>query len=98
LAEDLAVEAVQTMAELMRNPTTPAHVRAALADKLLDRGIGKVAQALDVNQTTSFSEDFEAFVRRLNDKHDVAAQRLQDEAAVDIIEVDFEALERREGG
>ena len=53
-----------------------------------------VAQALDVNQTTLFSEDFEACVRRLNDKHDVAAQRLQDEAAADIIEVDFEALER----
>jgi hypothetical protein len=78
-----------SMAAALRMPTV-----AAIAKELLDRGVGKPNQSIDLNQTHSFSEDFEAFIRRLNDKSDTQAQRIQDDAAAQVITVDFEALEK----
>ena len=94
-ASDLALSALIKALEVETAKDEPnPQIVTMLADRIMNRGLGKPGQSIDVNQTTSFPEDFESFIRRLNDKNDVAAQRLQIEAAADVEYVDFEALER----
>ena len=56
MAQDLAVEAMRSMAEL--NSATPTQICADCAAKIRGHGIGRIVQAIDVNRITSFGEDF----------------------------------------
>lgn len=51
LAQDYGDKAVATLAEIMGDAAQPAAARVAAADKLLDRGYGKAAQAIAVSGT-----------------------------------------------
>lgn len=46
LARQHTVEAVTTLAEIMRNPKQPAAARARACETLLDRGYGRAEQAI----------------------------------------------------
>lgn len=48
LATAYTEEAVQTLAEVMRDKETPAQARVAAANALLDRGYGKPRQELEI--------------------------------------------------
>jgi hypothetical protein len=50
-AREHSGEAVETLAQIMRNPKAPAAARIAAASALLDRGYGKPLQAVDANNT-----------------------------------------------
>jgi hypothetical protein len=47
LAQSYSVAAIETLAAIMKNGRTPAAVRVAAAQALLDRGYGKPVQAVE---------------------------------------------------
>lgn len=98
-ASVIAIQALRTAldAEMAKENPNPATL-TMIARELLDRGVGKPNQTVDLNQTHSFSEEFEGLIRRLNDKSDRNAQALQDREADAVITVDFEELKRRQIG
>jgi hypothetical protein len=49
LARQYTNEAIETLADIMRNSNEPARARAAAAEALLDRGWGKARQQLEGN-------------------------------------------------
>jgi hypothetical protein len=49
IASQYAAEAIDVLAEIMRDPESPAAARVAAADKLLDRAYGKPRQELEVS-------------------------------------------------
>jgi hypothetical protein len=50
-AREHSAEALETLAQIMRNPKAPATARIAAASALLDRGYGKPLQTVDANNT-----------------------------------------------
>lgn len=48
-AQAFTVDALSTLAEIMRSPEHPAAARVSAASALLDRGHGKPTQSLDVD-------------------------------------------------
>jgi hypothetical protein len=52
IARKYTVEAIKTLAQMMRNKKTPPAARVAAANALLDRGYGKPPQALNVSGDT----------------------------------------------
>jgi hypothetical protein len=51
LARTYTNEAVETLAEIMRNEKSPPAARVAAANGLLDRGYGKPPQALECSSS-----------------------------------------------
>jgi hypothetical protein len=49
IAQEYTAEAIDVLAEIMRDPESPAAARVAAADKLLDRAYGKPRQELEVS-------------------------------------------------
>ena len=58
MAQGLAVEAMLSMADLIRDLATPPQICADRAAKIRGHGSGRIDQAIDVNRITSFGEDF----------------------------------------
>ncbi len=58
-------EAIRVLLAIVSDTTAPASARIAAAAALLDRGHGKAARALQVDQRVSFAQEFEEFIRRL---------------------------------
>src|SRR5947207_1194539 len=58
VAREYTVEAVETLAAIMRNQQSPAGARADAAGKLLDRGWGKPRQEIDatISDGTSLAD------------------------------------------
>ena len=50
-AREHSGEAIETLAQIMRNPKAPAAARISAACALLDRGYGKPLQTVDANNT-----------------------------------------------
>jgi len=50
-AREHSSEAIETLAQIMRNPRAPATARIAAASALLDRGYGRPLQTVDANNT-----------------------------------------------
>ena len=48
-AQGYSVEALETLASVMRDQASPPAAKVAAARELLDRGFGKAVQAVDVN-------------------------------------------------
>jgi hypothetical protein len=46
-AREHSTEAIETLAQIMRNPKAPAAARIAAASALLDRGYGKPSQSIE---------------------------------------------------
>jgi hypothetical protein len=46
----LTPEAIKTLGDIMRDPSTPPATRVTAADKILDRALGRPAQQVDVTQ------------------------------------------------
>lgn len=44
----LTPEAIKTLGDMMRDPTTPPATRITAADKILDRALGRPAQQVDI--------------------------------------------------
>ena len=44
----LTPEAIKTLGEIMRDPSTPPGTRVAAADKILDRALGRAPQSVEV--------------------------------------------------
>jgi hypothetical protein len=68
-ARELTMDAINTLAAIMKNPKAPAAARISAAQALLDRGYGKPAQAVEVNAQHDLShvsdEDLETVERIL---------------------------------
>jgi hypothetical protein len=47
----LAAEAIEALATIMRNPEAPAAARIKAASAILDRGLGKVTQQVEITQS-----------------------------------------------
>jgi hypothetical protein len=70
-AREHSAEALETLAQIMRNPKAPAAARISAACALLDRGYGKPPQTVDANNTNvnyvvsdqPMSEDHITFIR-----------------------------------
>src|SRR2546430_489910 len=50
-AREHSSEAIETLAQIMRNPKAPAAARTSAACALLDRGYGKPSQAIEATNT-----------------------------------------------
>ena len=50
-AREHSCEAIDTLAQIMRNPKAPAAARTSAACALLDRGYGKPSQAIEATNT-----------------------------------------------
>jgi hypothetical protein len=63
------MDAINTLAAIMNDPKVPAAARISAATALLDRGYGKPAQAIEVNEEPDLShvsdEDLETVERIL---------------------------------
>jgi Family of unknown function (DUF5681) len=68
-ARELTLDALDTLASIMRDPKAPAAARVSAAQALLDRGYGKPAQAIEVSSQPDLShlsdEDLETLERIL---------------------------------
>jgi hypothetical protein len=68
-ARELTGDAINTLADIMKNPNAPAAARVSAAQALLDRGYGKPAQAIEVNAEPDLAhlsdEDLETLERIL---------------------------------
>ncbi len=68
-ARELTVDAINTLADIMKNPNAPAAARISAAQALLDRGYGKPAQAIEVSAQPDLThlsvEDLETLERIL---------------------------------
>jgi hypothetical protein len=56
-ARGYSVQAIETLAEIMRNPTESGTARIAAADKILDRAWGKPGQHVTANSIDNLSGD-----------------------------------------
>jgi hypothetical protein len=54
-ARELTLDAINTLAAIMKDVKAPAAARISAAQALLDRGYGKPAQAIEVNQQPDLS-------------------------------------------
>lgn len=95
LAEDRDVEAFQAIVDILSDPAAPEHVRASIAEKLLQRGNGKPAPSTEVTPEAqpTLAEEFEHYVRRLNDPNDREIQELQERSVRNGPDVDFSDLD-----
>lgn len=55
MARALTPEAIQTMAEVMRDTSQPGSARVMAADKIVDRGYGKAPQHITTERLESLS-------------------------------------------
>jgi hypothetical protein len=69
LAQSHAELAVKTLAQCLTDAEASWPAKVSAASELLDRGFGKAPQSLDVEHKVTLSDEFEAFVRRLNGQH-----------------------------
>lgn len=60
--------AIETLVECCGDAKAPWAARVSAAGEILDRGWGRAPATLDVNNTYSFSEEFESFVSHLNEQ------------------------------
>ncbi len=69
------------------------HTIAMLSDKILDRGVGRAAQSLDVTTETkhTLSEEFETIVRQIQDRKNPEVQALINRSKA--IDIDFDNLD-----
>jgi hypothetical protein len=70
LAQSHAELAVKTLAQCLTDAEASWPAKVSAASELLDRGFGKAPQSLDVEHKVTLSDEFEAFVRRLNGQHE----------------------------
>lgn len=93
----MAEDALDELWDIAKDKQNPPAVRLAAIKEIHDRGIGRAPQSIDITQETkhSLSEEFEYFVRRLNDRNDREMQELQDRVAAedDYLEIDFSEVE-----
>ena len=68
-ARERTLDAIDTLASIMRDPKAPASARVSAAQALLDRGYGKPAQAIEVSTQPDLThlsdEDLETLERIL---------------------------------
>ena len=79
LARAYTLDAIAILASTMADPRTPPATRVMAANALLDRGYGRPPQALQVERTPTIGEEFDAFIRQLQDQRE--AERGQQLAA-----------------
>src|SRR5262249_46038587 len=81
LAMTFTEEAVKTLAAIMRNEKAPLMARAAAANSILDRAIGRPESALSAKiETTQPTEEFDA--SQLTDAEFAQLQELHNKIAV----------------
>lgn len=56
-AQAFTVDAIETLAKIMKGDEQPAAARVAAANALLDRGYGKPKQSMEVDATVRSHED-----------------------------------------
>jgi hypothetical protein len=72
-ARAFTVEAVATLAQIMQDDGQPAAARISAASEILNRGYGKAQQHIDMKATVTIADEFEAFVRELNQPQLISA-------------------------
>jgi hypothetical protein len=72
-ARAFTVEAVATLAQIMQDDGQPAAARISAASEILNRGYGKAPQHIDIKATVTIADEFEAFVRELNQPQLISA-------------------------
>jgi hypothetical protein len=70
MAQAHAEKAIETLAKCLVDGESSWPAKVSAASELLDRGFGKAPQSLDVEHKVTLSDEFEAFVRRLNGQHE----------------------------
>lgn len=56
LAREHSVEAMETLVQVMRNPSSPTNARIAAADAILNRGYGRPETTVNVRRITSIAD------------------------------------------
>jgi len=87
-AQKHAMKAIQALADIVADTEAPPPSRISAASELLDRGFGRAPQHIDMKHTVGLSEEFEAFIRRLNG-HAEPPRQLE----ADVIDGDYEDVE-----
>jgi hypothetical protein len=64
LARQHTAEAIETLAEVMRDRDSPPSARVSAAVAMLDRGYGRAPQSLNVQHET-MEEAFDAYIREM---------------------------------
>ncbi len=97
IALDGSVKAINALIaaldiEMAKDEPNPRTI-AMLSDKIMDRGLGRAAQSLDVTQETkhTLSEEFETIVRQLQDRKNPEVQALINRSKA--IDIDFDNLD-----
>ncbi len=78
--------------EMAKDEPNP-HTIAMLSDKIMDRGLGRAAQSIDVTQETkhTLAEEFETIVRQIQDRKNPDVQALINRSKA--IDIDFDNLD-----
>lgn len=70
-AEEIALKhaqkAVEEVAKLAFSPSAPDQVRLSALQTLLDRGLGKAKQSVDMNHTMTLNEEFENLLAQVHE-------------------------------
>lgn len=77
LANEYTEEAIQVFVDVMRNPETPAAVKIAAADKLLDRGHGRPAQSVEIDEPGRMDPEFTKNLEKIFKERMEAARERQ---------------------
>lgn len=67
LARKSAIKAVQRLVDVLDDTDAPAPAVVAAANSLLDRGLGKARQHIDMNHTMSLSDEFERLLSQVQE-------------------------------
>ena len=81
-AQGYSVEALETLAKVMRDQESPPAAKVAAARELLDRGFGKAVQALDVHSSVDMGATAAAVLMDL-------AKRAKEAKAAEAIAADY---------
>jgi hypothetical protein len=65
-AADHASEAIDALLEVLRDETAPHASKVSAATQILDRGIGRSIQPVDVEHRHTLSDELENIIREIN--------------------------------
>lgn len=89
-AQKHGLDAINTLAKIMKDDEQAGPTRVSAASTLLERGFGKAPQKVDLHATLGISEEFEKFLSVINEK--AASQGNIKKAPSKVIDADFTTL------
>ncbi len=89
-AQKHGLDAINTLAKIMKDSKESGPTRVSAASTLLERGFGKAPQKVDLHATLGISEEFEKFLSVINEK--AATQGNIKKSPSKVVDADFTTL------